>query len=109
VAASRRELILWVDFANPREDQASLFGPDELHAAEPNPGVAPGIVGEDNLIGRQRYSEAVRKEVPGGPFPAIGNIETRFCSRRIDVGAANSMSSGMSRKLALRSSPAVLV
>jgi len=65
VTASRRELILSVQFANPYEHEASIFGTDEPHPSKSNSGVAVGIVGEDDLIGRQRHSETVREEDEG--------------------------------------------
>ena len=59
---SRRELIRWEQFTDPYEHEASLFRSDEPHPAKPNSGVTAGIVGEHDLIGRQRHGEAVREE-----------------------------------------------
>ena len=65
MTASRRELILRVQFANPYEHEAPIFGSDEPHPAKSNSHVAVGIVGEDDLIGRQRQPETVREEDEG--------------------------------------------
>ena len=65
------------EFANPYEHQASLFQSDEPHPAKPNPGVTPGIVGENDLIGRQRDSEAVREEHEGAWRPVSDNRKRR--------------------------------
>ena len=65
MTASRRELILREQVANPYKYQASIFRPDEPHPAKSNSGVAVGIVGEDDLIGRKRHSETVREEDEG--------------------------------------------
>lgn len=62
VTASGRELILGKQFTNPDKRQPSLFQSDELHPAKPDPGMAAAIVREDDLIGRERHSEAVREE-----------------------------------------------
>jgi len=64
-------------FANPYEHQASIFQSDEPHPAKPNPGVTPGIVGEDDLIGRQRDPEAVREEYEGAWRPVSDNRKRR--------------------------------
>ena len=65
VTASRRELILREQFANPHKHQASICRSDEPHPAKSNSGVAVGIVGEDDLIGRQRHFDTVREENEG--------------------------------------------
>jgi len=62
VTPSRRELSLREQFPNPHEHQLSFFRSHELHPAESHPGVAAAIVGKDDLIGRQRHSEAIRKD-----------------------------------------------
>jgi hypothetical protein len=77
VTTSRRELILREQFANPYEHQASLFQSDEPHPAKLNSGVTAGIVGEDDLIGRQRHSEAVREENEGAWRPVSDNRKRR--------------------------------
>jgi len=77
VASSRRELILWEQFADPYEYQASRFRSDEAHAAKPNSGVTASIVGEDDLIGRQRHSEAVREEDEGAWRAVTDNWKRR--------------------------------
>ena len=59
---SRRELILRKQFSNPDEHQATLLQSDELHPTKPDLCVTTGIVGEDDLIGRQRHLDAVREE-----------------------------------------------
>ena len=77
MTTSRRELTLWEQFTNPYEDQASLFRSDEPHPAKANSGVTVGIVGEDDLIGRQRHSEAVRKEDEGARWAVSDNRKRR--------------------------------
>lgn len=62
MTASGRELILWEQLENPHEHQLSLFRSDELHPAKPNSSVTAGVIGEDDLVRRQRHSEAVREE-----------------------------------------------
>ena len=59
---SGRELILWEQLANPHEHQVSLFESDELHPAKPNSSVTAGVIGEDDLVRRQRHPEAAREE-----------------------------------------------
>jgi hypothetical protein len=62
VTTSGRKLILWEHLANPHEHQDSLFRSDELHPAKPYSSMTAGVIGEDDLVRRQRYPEAVRKE-----------------------------------------------
>src|SRR5688572_20045041 len=62
VTTSRRQLIFWEQLANPHEHQVSLFRSDELHPAKPDSSVTAGVIGEDDLVRRQRHPEAVRKE-----------------------------------------------
>ena len=61
VTTIRRELFLWEQFANPDEHQVSLLRSDELHPAKAYSSVTDRIIGEDDLIRRQRYPEAVRE------------------------------------------------
>ena len=77
MTASRRELLLWEQFANPYEHQASLFRSDEPHPAKPHSGVTAGIVGEDDLIGRQRHFEAAREEDEGAWRAVADNRKRR--------------------------------
>jgi hypothetical protein len=77
VTPSRRELILREQLSNPYEQQASLFQSDKPHPAKPNSGVTAGIVGEDDLIGRQRHPEAVREEYEGAWRPVTDNRKRR--------------------------------
>ena len=72
---SRRELILWEQVANPDKHQVPLFQSDEPHPAKPHSGVTVGIVGEDDLIGWQRHSEAVREENECAWRPVSDNRE----------------------------------
>jgi len=65
VTAGRRELIFRKQLPNPHEQQAALFRADEPHSAKADSGVAAGIVGEDDLVGRQRHSKAVWKQHEG--------------------------------------------
>ena len=74
---SRRELILWKQFANPDGHQLSVLPPDELHPTEFDAGMTAGVVGEDDLIGRQRHSEAVREENEGAWRPVSDNWKRR--------------------------------
>ena len=94
---SRRELILRKQFSNPDEHQATLLQSDELHPTKPDLCVTTGIVGEDDLIGRQRHFDAVREEDKSarGPLPIIGSVDGRSSSRSREVGAAKSMRSNM--------------
>jgi hypothetical protein len=62
VTASRRELIFRKQLPNPHEQQAAFFRADEPHPAKADSGVAARIVGEDDLVGRQRHSKAVWKQ-----------------------------------------------
>ena len=70
---SRRELILRKQFSNPDEHQATLLQSDELHPAKPDLCVTTGIVGEDDLIGRQRYLDAVREQDKSAWGPVADN------------------------------------
>jgi hypothetical protein len=65
VTTIRRELILRKQLANSDEHQSSPFESDEPHPAKPHSDMTAGIVGEDDLIGRQRHSETVREEDKG--------------------------------------------
>ena len=62
MTTSGRELILREQLSHPHEHQLSLFRSHEPHPAKANPGAAAGIVGEDDLVRRQRHPEAVREE-----------------------------------------------
>src|SRR5688572_22404289 len=62
VTTSRRQLIFWEQLANPHEHQVSLFRSDELHPAKPDSRVTAGVIGEDDLVRRQRHPEALREE-----------------------------------------------
>ena len=75
MTTSRRELILGEQFTDPNEREVSLFRSDEPHPAKPNAGVTAGIVGEDDLIGRQRHSEAVREKDEGARWAVSDNRE----------------------------------
>jgi len=77
VTTSRRELILWEQFTNPYEHQVSVFRSDEPHPAKPNSGATAGVVGEDDLIGRQRHSEAVREKDEGARWAVSDNRKRR--------------------------------
>ena len=72
MTAIRRELILWDQFTNPYEHQASHFRSHEPHPTKTNSDVTGRIVGKDNLIGRQRHSEAIWEEHEGA-WRAIPN------------------------------------
>ena len=74
---SRRELILRKQFSNPDEHQATLLQSDELHPTKSDLCVTTGIVGEDDLIGRQGDSEAVREEDEGAWRPVPDNRKRR--------------------------------
>ena len=78
MTTSRRELILWDQFTNPYEHQASLFRSHEPHPTKANSGVTAGIVGEDNLIGRQRHSEVIREEDEGAWRAVSNNRKCRY-------------------------------
>jgi hypothetical protein len=77
VTPSGRELIFWEQFANPYERQTPLFRPCELHPAKPHSSVAAGIVGENDLIGRQRHSQAVWKNDERARVPIPDDWELR--------------------------------
>ena len=77
MTASRRELILRVQFANPYKHEPSTFGSDEPHPAKSNSDVSVGIVSEDDLIGRQRHSETVREEDEGTWWAVSDNRKRR--------------------------------
>ncbi len=61
MTARRRELVLRKQFTNAYERQLAVFQSDELHPAKTNARVTISIVREDNLIGRQRHSDASGK------------------------------------------------
>ena len=97
MTASRRELMFRKQFTNPDEDQESFLPSDERHPAELDSGVTAGVVGEDDLIGRQRHLVAAG-EKDEGPWWTISEYRKRrirFCSRSTELGAAKSISSGM--------------
>ena len=77
MTTSRRELILSEQLSNPHEHQASLFQSDEPHPAKPHSGVTAGIVGENDLIGRQRHPEAGREEDEGAGWAVSDNRKRR--------------------------------
>jgi len=62
VTSIRGQLIRGKHLTNPDEHQVSLVRSDELHPAEPHSSVAVGVVGVDDLVRRQRHSEAGREE-----------------------------------------------
>ena len=62
MAACRRQLILRQQLSNSHEYQVSFLQSDELHPTEPDPDVTVRIVSKDNLVGRQRDPEAIRKK-----------------------------------------------
>ena len=77
MTASGRELILWEQFANPYERQASLLQSDEPHPAKPNSSVTAGIVGDDDLIRGQRHSQAAWKNDKRARRPIPNDRELR--------------------------------
>jgi len=62
VTTSGRKLIRWEHLANSHEHELSLFRSDELHPAESDASVTAGVIGEDDLVRRQRHPEAVGEE-----------------------------------------------
>jgi hypothetical protein len=94
VTTSGRELILREHFANPHEDQLFLVRSDELHPAKTHASVTAAVIGEDDLIGGSDTLKPLGNStnVPGGPFPMIGSMEIRSCSRKSDEGVAKSIS-----------------
>jgi hypothetical protein len=59
VTAGWRELFLREEFPNPDEHEMDPLQPYELHTAKADARVAVGVVGEDDLVSRQRHSELV--------------------------------------------------
>jgi hypothetical protein len=76
----------------------SLFRADELHPAKPDSSVTVGVVGEDDLVRRQRHPKAIREDHERARRTVSNNPkgEIRLCSRKIDDGVTKSMSRGMS-------------
>ena len=62
MTAGRRQLILRKQLANADEHQPRLVQPNEPHPAKADPCVAAGVIGKDDLIGRQGYPKAARKD-----------------------------------------------
>ena len=62
VTSGGGELLLWEQLANSREYQVFPFQSHELHPAEADSSVTAGVVGEDDLVRRQRHPKPVREE-----------------------------------------------
>ena len=77
MTASGRELILWEQLANPREHQVPLLRSDELHPAEPDASVTASVIGEDDLVRRQRHPETVREEYECARWAVSDNRKRR--------------------------------
>jgi hypothetical protein len=65
VTAGGRELIFREQLTKPHEDQPLPFQPDEPHPAKFHSSVTARVVGENDLIGRQRHPKTTRKDDEG--------------------------------------------
>lgn len=62
MTARRRQLLLRQHLADSEKHELLVLQPHELHPTEADSRAAAVVIGEDDLIGRQRHSEAIRKD-----------------------------------------------
>ncbi len=77
VTAGGREPILREQLTKPHENQLLPFQPDEPHPSKGHARVATRVVRGNDLIGRQRYPKAARKDDEGARRAVAGNRKRR--------------------------------